>query len=69
METFNENVIIIPEGYNQPVPVTTLLGGIIDTVITGLKYLQLIAKRWWLKLALGIVITALESFKTQYPKQ
>ena len=68
MEKFNENVMYVPEGSaNAPaVPAKDTLCEIIDKVIIGIDVFTLLAKRWWLKLALGIVKTALLSFKEQF---
>ena len=62
METFNtEAEIINLEGIK--VPARLALCTVLPTVIHGLEALKLLSKKFLVRICIGIVITALESFK------
>ena len=63
METFNTQAEIINlEGIK--VPARLALCTVLPTVIHGLEALKLLSKNFIVKLCIGIVITALGTFKT-----
>jgi len=62
METFNEEATILNlDGI--AVPAKLVLCETLPTVILGLEALKALTKKWFVRLALNIVITAINGFK------
>ena len=62
METFNEEATVLNLD-GKAVLAKSLLCEIIPTVIMGLEAIKALSKKWYVKLAISIVITAINSFK------